>query len=211
MQSIDWYLDQVFGSFEPALKVFLRQKAIVRQVPAGEIMMRNGQYIKYTTLIAEGLIKLYRQGDDGEEAFLYYLEPGSACAVSMICAVKQETSSVVAKAEEDSVVIMIPIELMNLLMSTYPSWFMFVIENYKNRFDEMLLLFDNVLFKGMDERLEFYLKNQVKRTGSHEIRQTHQEIANDLNTAREVVSRLLKKLEQRGVVIVHRSYIELLK
>jgi CRP/FNR family transcriptional regulator len=208
MKSIDWYLEQVFVSFEPALKDFLRKEALIKEFAAGEVMMRHGQYIKYTTLIAEGRVKLYRQGDDGEEAFLYYLEQGNACAVSMVCAVKQETSQLVAKAVEDTIVLMVPIELMNRLMSNYPSWFMYVIENYKARYDELLLLVDNVVFKGMDERLEFYLKNQVNRTGNKEIRQTHQEIANDLNTAREVISRLLKKLEQKGKVVLQRNYIE---
>jgi CRP/FNR family transcriptional regulator len=211
VKDIQWYLQHVFTMFEPALKKKVEEVGIIRSFEAGDVIMRTGQYIGYTTLIAEGRIKLYREGDDGEEFFMYYLEAGTACAMSMICAARQDTSQMMAKAVEKSIAIMIPIQLMNELMSKYPSWYRFVIENYRSRFEELLLVLDNVVFKGMDERLEFYLKQQAVRMGRKEIQLTHQEIANDLNTAREVVSRLLKKLEQTGKVRLHRNFIELLE
>lgn len=207
-RDLDWYLANVFTMFEPALKKKLKKEAILRSFQAGDVMMRTGQYINFTTMIAEGRVKLYRQGADGEEVFMYYLEPGNACAMSMVCAARQETSQVMAKAVDETVAVMLPIQLMAELMRDYPSWYMFVIENYRARFEELLLVVDNVVFKGMDERLEFYLKNQSDKLGKQELWLTHQEIANDLNTAREVISRLLKKLEQSGKVKLHRNYIE---
>lgn len=207
-RDLDWYLENVFTMFEPALKEKLKKEAILRSFQAGDVMMRTGQYINFTTMIAEGRVKLYRQGADGEEVFMYYLEPGNACAMSMVCAARQETSQVMAKAVDETVAVMLPIQLMAELMRDYPSWYMFVIENYRARFEELLLVVDNVVFKGMDERLEFYLKNQSDKLGKQELWLTHQEIANDLNTAREVISRLLKKLEQSGKVKLHRNYIE---
>jgi CRP/FNR family transcriptional regulator len=75
----------------------------------------------------------------------------------------------------------------------------------------MLEVFDNVVFKAMDERLEAYLKNQFKSLQSNRLELTHQEIANDLNTSREVISRLLKKLEQKGDIALNRKYIEKIK
>lgn len=207
-RDLDWYLENVFTMFEPALKKKLKKEAILRSFQAGDVMMRTGQYINFTTMIAEGRVKLYRQGADGEEVFMYYLEPGNACAMSMVCAARQETSQVMAKAVDETVAVMLPIQLMAELMRDYPSWYMFVIENYRARFEELLLVVDNVVFKGMDERLEFYLKNQSDKLGKQELWLTHQEIANDLNTAREVISRLLKKLEQSGKVKLHRNYIE---
>lgn len=207
-RDLDWYLENVFTMFEPALKKKLKKEAILRSFQAGDVMMRTGQYINFTTMIAEGRVKLYRQGADGEEVFMYYLEPGNACAMSMVCAARQETSQIMAKAVDETVAVMLPIQLMAELMRDYPSWYMFVIENYRARFEELLLVVDNVVFKGMDERLEFYLKNQSDKLGKQELWLTHQEIANDLNTAREVISRLLKKLEQSGKVKLHRNYIE---
>lgn len=207
-EDISYYLDTVFPDFEPDLKQRLIKDCILKEIPAGEVIMRTGQFIKHTLLIGSGRVKLYRQGDDGEEAFIYDLEPGSACALSMICNTKQEASEIMAKAVEDTVAIMIPIQLMDELMQKYKTWYYFVIANYRARFEELLVLFDNVVFKGMDERLEFYLNNRFKNSKISQISITHQEIANDLNTSREVVSRLLKKMEQDRKIRLLRNSIE---
>ena len=113
-----------------------------------------------------------------------------------------------AKAVEDTVAILIPIQLMDELMQKYQTWYYFVIANYRARFEELLAVFDNVVFKGMDERLEFYLKNQFEGQKTRILTITHQEIANDLNTSREVVSRLLKKMEQDKQIRLLRNIIE---
>ena len=173
--------------------------------------MHAGQYLKHTALVVDGIIKIYRQSEFGDEAFLYYLDGGNACALSMLCASRQRTSEITANAVEDSTIIMIPIQYTDELMKHYQDWYNFVIETYRSRFEELLEVFDNVVFKNMDERLETYLKNQFKSLDTDRIELTHQEIANDLNTSREVISRLLKKLEQRGDISLNRKYIEKLK
>lgn len=202
------YIETHFQFFETGLKEKIEEVAVLKHFPAGELIMRQGQYFKHTVLIAEGLIKLYREGNDGEEAFIYYLNPGQACALSIICAAKQETSQVLGKAVEDTVAILIPVSVIDELMKNYKSWYYFVLENYRDRFDELLLLLDHVIFKGMDERLEFYLENQVKQKGNKELSITHQEIAQDLNSSREVISRLLKKMEIDKKVRLNRNSIE---
>lgn len=206
--SIFHYLDTVFPDFEPELKQKLTANSLLKEIPAGEVIMRTGQYIRHTLLIASGRVKLFRQGDDGEEAFIYYLEPGTACALSMICNTKQEASEVMAKTVQDTIAIMIPIQLMDELMQKYKSWYYFVIANYRARFEELLVVLDSVVFKSMDERLEFYLKNQFESSQSNVVSITHQEIAYDLNTSREVVSRLLKKMEQHKKIRLSRNTIE---
>lgn len=206
--SISYYLDTVFPDFEPELKQQLTKDCILKKIPAGEVIMRTGQYIKHTLLIGSGRVKLYRQGEDSEEAFIYYLEPGTACALSMICNTRQEASEIMARTVEDTVAIMIPIQLMDELMQKYKSWYYFVIANYRARFEELLTVFDSVVFKSMDERLEFYLNNQFESSKASLISVTHQEIANDMNTSREVVSRLLKKMEQNKKIRLHRNAIE---
>ncbi len=210
-ETIRHHLERQFPFFETALKDRIEEVAIVKHIPAGELIMRPGQYIKHTVLVAEGVVKLYREGDDGEEAFIYHLNPGQACALSIICAAKQETSQVLAKAMENTTAIMIPVSVIDELMKNYKSWYYFVLENYRDRFDELLTLLDHVMFKGMDERLEFYLSNQFSQAGKKDIIITHQEIANDLNTSREVVSRLLKKMETDKKVRLNRNSIEWLK
>jgi len=141
---------------------------------------------------------------------MYYLGPGQACAVSMFCALQSETSEIMAKAEEDTEVLMVPVQLMDDLMNKYKSWYQFVIQTYRSRFDELLSVVDNIAFHNMDERLEFYLKRHADKTGKKSIELSHQQIAVDLNSSREVISRLLKKMEQRNLVRLHRNMIELL-
>lgn len=202
------YLEQRFPQFEPELRTLLAAQGVIRSLPAGEKLMQTGQYIRSTMLIVEGRAKLYREGEEGGEFFLYYLQPGEACALSIMCATRQLSSEVMAVAEEDTVVLLIPITLMDDLMRRFKTWYSFVIDTYRSRFDELLAVIDNVIFKGMDERLEFYLKNQYRQLGRRELPITHQQIANDLNTSREVISRLLKKMEQQKRLVLYRSYIE---
>jgi CRP/FNR family transcriptional regulator len=160
-------------------------------------------------LVLEGRIKIYRENEDGGEFFMYFLGPGEACAVSMICAFQSETSEIMAQAEEDTEVLMIPVHLMDDLMNKYKTWYQFVIRTYRSRFDELLSVVDNIAFRNMDERLEFYLKRYVDKSGKKLIEISHQQIADDLNSSREVISRLLKKMEQRNLVRLNRNMIEL--
>lgn len=211
IQSVQHYLEQLFPDFEPALKEKIVANAHVKKFVAGDILMETGQYFRSTMLIVEGRVKLYRQGEEGNEFFLYYIEPGGACALSMICAAKQETSEVMAKTIEDTVALLIPTQLMDELMKDFKTWYYFVIDTYRKRYEELLMMVDNIAFKAMDERIEFYLKTQVDKLKSSDLYITHQEIANDLNSSREVISRLLKKMEQKGDLILHRSYIQWLR
>ena len=198
-----------FPQFEPGLVDLIEKEAVQRSFNAGDIIMRTGQYIKSTVLVLEGRIKIYRENQDGGEFLMYYLQPGQACAVSMICAIQSGTSEIMAMAEEDSEVLMIPVHLMDDMMNQYKSWYQFVIQTYRGRFDELLSVVDNIAFRNMDERLEFYIKRYVEKAGKKNLEISHQQIADDLNSSREVISRLLKKMEQRGLVRLHRNMIEL--
>ena len=208
MKTVELYLQEFFPQFEPALKQRLIEVASIKSFLAGEMLIETGQYFRSAVLSVEGRVKLYREGDEGGEFFMYYLDPGNACALSLICATKQETSQVKAKSLDDTVVIMIPIDIMDDLMQNYKTWYYFVLETYRVRFEELLSVIDGVTFKALDERLVFYLKNQYQKLKTRELQITHQEIANDLNSSREVISRLLKKMEQKGEVVLHRNYIE---
>lgn len=204
------YLRTNFPALDKELREYLSSIGILKEVPAGTVLMQQGQHIKYTVLVVEGRIKLYREGEDLGEFFMYYLEPGDACAISMVCTASGKASEVMAKAVEDSIVLMIPVHHMEELMKNHKSWYQFVIESYRRRFEEVLNVLDSTVFKNMDERLLSYIRGQSEKLGTHELKLTHQEIATDLNSSREVVSRLLKKMEQKGLVKLYRNYIEVL-
>jgi len=200
-----------FHSFSTELVKEIETSATIHSFQAGTIIIRTGQYIKNTVLVISGKIKVYREDENGGEFFMYYLQPGQACAISMICATKNEKSQIMAKVIEDVELIMVPLPLMDKWMMQHRSWYEFVIDTYRSRFEEVLEVIDSIAFRAMDERLEFYLKRYAEVCGCKELKLSHQEIASELNTSREVISRLLKKMEQRGLVTLHRNNIELLK
>lgn len=204
-------IKSLFPGFSKSLTEEIDTNACIQEFKAGDVLIRTGQYIKNTVLVISGKIKIYREDDNGGEFFMYYLQPGQACALSMICATKNETSQIMAKVVEDAELIMVPLSLMDKWMMQHRSWYEFVIETYRSRFEEVLDVVDNIAFKAMDERLVFYLKRHKDAANSTKLNLSHQEIATELNTSREVISRLLKKMEQRGLLILQRNQIELLK
>jgi CRP/FNR family transcriptional regulator len=199
-----------FSEIEPALLEKIADNGTIKEVKSGEMVMRTGQHLSSAMLILSGSIKVFREGEDGGDFFLYYINPGEACAMSLTCLKHQEKSQVAAIATEDSILLFVPMVKVNEWIREYRTWSEFVIHTYRTRFEEALMVIDNVAFRGMDERLEFYLKKQVENCGCQDLQMNHQTIANDLNSSREVISRLLKKMEQRGNVKLHRNHIEVL-
>jgi len=204
-------LQRLFPQLEKVVVDKIAAHAQEKHFKAGSILMDSGQYIKNTMIILEGRVKIYRQDEEGQDYFLYFLEPGQACAMSMICAIRQETSGLTAIADEDTTALVIPLSVMDDLMQHHRSWYQFVLQTYRQRFEEVLEALDQVAFKSMDERLVFYLKKQQESTGSNLVNRTHEEIARDLGSSRVVISRLLKALENKGQVKLHRNQIEILK
>lgn len=200
-------LMRMFPMFEKDLAEYLSKIGQIKVFEEGELLMKTGQFFKSAVLIIRGHVKLYREGEEGNEFFMYYLDPGEACALSMICATRNQASSIMAIADEETEVVLIPIQYMDTLMRAYRSWYYFVLETYRNRFEELLSVIDNIAFKNMDERLEWYLKRHAEISGNS-LNIKHQQIANDLNTSREVISRLLKKMEKEGLLTLNRNLIE---
>lgn len=197
---------KLFPGLEEELYTEIFNHATIKEIKAGDTLLRVGQTIRSTMLILDGIIKLYREDEDGKEFFIYHLNAGQACSLSMVCATRHETSEVLAKAVNDSKVLSIPLDYMEDWMSKYKSWDRFVITSYRDRFEELLKTIDAIAFSKMDERLEYYLKNQVENFGET-LKMTHLEIANDLSTSREVVSRLLKKMEAKKWLVIQRNSI----
>ena len=200
-------LQDLFPNLEAALIEDIEKHGMIKEVKRGETLLRVGQTIRSTMLILDGIVKLYREDEEGKEFFIYHLDAGQACSLSMVCAAKHETSEVLAKALTDATILAIPLEFMDQWMSQYKSWYQFVITSYRARFEELLKTIDAIAFTSLDERLEYYLKKQVNKLGN-QLKITHQEIANDLNSSREVISRLLKKMEAKNWLVIHRNSIE---
>lgn len=196
--------------YEQDLKEEIAEFGSLKVIPAGESLIDIGQYVKTIPLVIDGKIKIFREDEEANELFLYYLYPGDACAISLVCTINNKISLIKAISVDDTTVIAIPIEKMDYLMMKYRSWYQFVVRTYGNRLEEMLNTIDDIAFNKMDERIVNYLYKAVEANGSRFINSTHQEIAQELNTSREVVSRLLKQLEKRGLLKLSRNQIEVI-
>ena len=181
-----------------------------RAYEAGRSVISPGDPVREIPMVIEGTLNVLRIDDQGNELFLYFLEGGDTCAMSITCCLEHKPSGFQVVAEEDSLVWFIPVSLMDQWVSHYPSFRKFVFASYQQRFDEMMESIDNIAFKHMDERLYSYLLDKKQSSGSYTIHKTHEEIARALNTSRVVVSRLLKKLEQEGKIEQQRNRIEIL-
>ena len=200
-------IGNVFPSFSSELCQVLAQNGRTVRFDEGDVMMRTGQYFKSTMLLLSGSVKLQREGNDGGQHFLYYLEPGHACALSMVCATQRRASMIKSTADEDVEALAVPIELMDELIKEFADWYHFVLDSYRSRFEVTLELIDQIAFQSLDQRLIFYLNEQFEARQSDALHITHQDIATDLNTSREVISRLLKKMEREGMVALARNTV----
>lgn len=206
-------IDLVKENFPSFYEVELQEEIAavgqIVEVDAGEVLMDIGNYIKTMPLLISGSIKILREDEEGNELLMYYLNAGGTCAVSLTCCMRQEKSSIRAICEEDVQFISIPVKYMDIWMKKYDSWKNFVLETYRQRFDELLETIDSIAFLKMDERLLKYLNDKMEVTKSKVLNVTHQEIAYDLNSSREVISRLLKQLEKLGRIKLGRNKVEI--
>lgn len=203
-------LSKLFPDWEDGLYDAILNEAELKEAKAGTTLLKMGQNIKSAMLVVEGTIKLYQEDETGGEYFMYHLNPGEACAVTLVCNYHHEQSQVLAKAVTDIQYLAIPIEFMEKWLNEFKSWHYFVIKTYRIRYEELLKTIHEIAFKNMDERLEFYILKYVKQFGTI-VNLTHQDIANDLNTSREVISRLLKKMEHNGWITMNRNSFDWIK
>jgi len=197
--------------FEKELLEELDSVGKLMEVKAGTTIIDTGQYIRFIPILLEGNIKIIRQDDKEGEILLYYVGSNETCAMSLTCCLAHQKSRIRAVAEEDTTMLTIPVQKMEEWMVKYPSWNNFVMMTYSTRFDELLKTIDGIAFHKVDERLVKYLNDKSSVTGSKIIHVSHQQIAEELNSSREVISRLLKQLEHNGGIKLGRNKIELLQ
>lgn len=180
----------------------------IRQFAEGVQIMDIGQMLTHMPLVISGSVKIMKEDREGNELLLYYLELGDTCAVTLSCCTKPTKSSIKAITESDSKILFIPVEKMEEWMVKYKSWRGFVLESYNTRMNEMLEAIDNLAFNNMEERLQKFLRDKVLVTKDAKLHITHFQIASEMHSSRVVISRLMKKLENDGIIKQHRNYVE---
>jgi len=182
-----------------------------KKVKENELLLDLGDMCDRIPLMLTGAIKISREDKNGDEIVLYFLERGDTCTITFANVLNNTKSKVRGVAEKDSEVVFIPVLKLEEWLVKYKSWRTFVIDSYNIRLSEMLEAIDTLAFMKMDQRLYKYLTDKVKIMRDSTLNTTHQLIAQDLNTSRVVVSRLLKQLENEGKIKLHRNKIEVLE
>lgn len=193
--------------FEAGLVEEIARVAQLVELHSQDILIDIGQTITSMPMLLEGAIKIMRDDYGEGELLLYFLEKGDTCAMTMACCLGDKRSNIRAIAETEGRILMIPVQHMDAWMARYPSWRKYVFDSYNNRMDEMLEAIDNLAFKDMSGRLRTYLLNVATINRGNVVNKTHLEIANELNTSRVVISRLLKSLEKEGFLMLNRNVI----
>ncbi len=178
------------------------------ELKVDQSILGEGDYIKSFPMVLEGCLRVVRLSETGNELLLYYLNSGEICSMSLTCCIGLQKSNIKMIAEQDSIILTIPVDVPEKWMSEFKSWKEFMMYSYKHRFDELLETIDSIAFTKLDERLVRFFEDRYRSTGQTIFRGTHQEIALQLNTSREVVSRLLKNLEKKKYLLTGRNSVD---
>jgi CRP/FNR family transcriptional regulator len=194
----------------PELLEKLYSNSMVKNFKQGDVILNESSIIRAIPIVLTGSIKVMRTDDDGREIFLYYIKEGESCIMSFLGGMHQEVSKVKAAVEEDAEVLFLPVDKLTLFIKEFPQWLEYIFKLYHKRFEELLEVVNEVAFKKVDERLLSLLHKKVELTNSKTLIVSHEQLANELATARVVVSRLLKKLEEDGILQLGRNKIIIL-
>ena len=194
----------------PELRMKLFQLSTLKLLKKGEVLISENSFIRSIPIVISGSLQVLRSDEEGKEILMYYIKGGESCIMSFLGGLHNEKSKLKAVAEEDSEILFLPIERVRDLIREYPQWLEYIFKLYHKRFDELLELVNAVAFKKVDERLIDLLRKKYHLTGQVVLEVTHEQLAHELATARVVISRLLKQLEDQGLVELGRNKIKLL-
>ncbi|MNU66249.1 cAMP-activated global transcriptional regulator CRP [compost metagenome] len=193
----------------PELIDKLYKNSILKTYEAGSIILNENSHIRSIPIVIKGSLKVIRSEEDGKEILLYYIKAGESCIMSFLGGIHHETSKVKVEVEEYAEILFLPVEKVSLFIREYPQWLDYIFRLYHKRFEELLEIVNAIAFKKVDDRLLALLNKKTELTGSRILNITHEQLANELGTARVVVSRLLKQLEENGVLQLGRNKITL--
>lgn len=174
----------------------------------GALLIKEGQYLDFLPIVVSGKIRVYQKRDE-REILLYYVNPGQTCMMSLSSAYFDYNSTANGVTVEPTQILVLPAAKISQWQLRYPSWNKFIINTFKNRYDELLNSFGDIAFKPIHVRAGRYLDEQAKAAKSKKVIISHQTLANELGTTRVVVSRILKQLEKEKKLKLHRGYIQM--
>jgi CRP/FNR family transcriptional regulator len=196
--------------FQTLLKDEVNAYGQLKKFPAGSVILQEDSYIKAIPLVLNGSLRVMRTDPDGHEILLYYIIPGESCIMSFLGGIHNETSKIKAVVEEDAEILFIPVEKASEWVKKFPEWSDFIFKLYHKRFEELLTAVNAIAFQKLDERLLQLLKQKSELYQARELKITHQQLADELGTAREAVSRVMKQMENEGLVSLARNKVTLL-
>ncbi|MDR3681179.1 MAG: Crp/Fnr family transcriptional regulator [Flavipsychrobacter sp.] len=194
---------------DPRLLDEIRRYARVKSVKRDTILITPGEEVLFIPIVLHGVLRIVRQNEEGKEIFLYHLYPGQTCAMAINCCQAHKESIVKAIAEDDTEILQMPVNLVEDWLK-YPEWKFFVNNTYAARFAELIGVIDLIAFSNMDKQVLHYIQERAKAAGTKIISITHQQIADELHTHREAISRLLRTMEQKNMFRLGRNNIELI-
>ncbi len=204
-------LDDYFSSmFEDELIDEIVEVGYIDKLKNGELLIDIGENMTHIPLILNGVVKVIRKEKKGDELALYFLERGDTCAISFVNCLNRTKSLFKAVVEKDAEIIFLPVDKIEPWLVKYKTWRQYIIDSYHFRLIEMVESIDSLAFMKMNERVFKYLNDKVKINKDVNLEITHQEIADDLNTSRVVVTRLLKQLHDEGKIYSSRNKIRVL-
>lgn len=180
-----------------------------KKLAAETVLVQSNSYIRAIPVVLSGSMRVMRQDEDGREILLYYIKPGESCIMSFLAGIHEDTSKVRLIVEEDAEVLMLPIAKASEWIKIYPEWADFIFKLYHKRFEELLSVINAVAFQKLDDRITELLKKKAIIYKSNEFNITHQQLAEELGTTREVISRLLKQMEKQQMITLSRNKITL--
>jgi CRP/FNR family transcriptional regulator len=194
----------------PQMREKLLEVGFIKTFLDGEIILNENAYIKAIPIVISGSVKVMRTDEDGREILLYYIKAGESCIMSFLGGMHQDTSKIKAVAEGNAEILFIPMDKIGGLLKDFPEWLDYIFKLYHKRFEELLEVVNAVAFKKMDERLLNFIQKKCELTNSKVLILTHEQIANELGTARVVISRLLKQMEDENLVVLGRNKVTLI-
>ncbi len=202
------YIEKKFSYLGTDLLGQINSVSEIKTFPPHTELVRIGQFVKVIPIVLEGLVKVMTSFEDKEQ-FLYYIQPAQSCIMSFSSALHRDPSKIAAITETETTVLLIPSDKVARWVIEFPSINLLFYQQYELRYAELIDTINHLIYFKLDKRLFDYLQEKVHVTKQNPIKISHKDIANDLGTAREVVSRLVKKLEREGKLVQHHDSIEL--
>jgi CRP/FNR family transcriptional regulator len=202
-------LEKCLPNFGKELITEIEKFGIIKTFSANNFIVKQGQLIRYLPIVLEGNVKAYSE-EDGTQFLLYFIQPGSSCIFSFVHLFNQNPIDFSAIPEGKSTILLIPIDKAKEWLIRYPSFNNLIIAEFQKHYNDLLHTTKQIICYKLEDRLWDYLKTKAKISGTSELAVSHQSIADDLGTTREVISRLMKKIELDQKLIQENRKIKLL-